>query len=132
MQGWGVSKQIKEQSKTGPPVVGGGGEETTHPAWPKCLHAQDTVQPSCAWTAPTLQPASPQAEEGGLWWHKAHLGRRPAAQHQTWPYKARLGSVRPRWWRGEEMRSLRGLVDRARSVLSGRHTQRARLAIRPA
>lgn len=84
---------------------------------------------------PSSEPASPrQGRRGGGWvpWHEAHLGRRPPPHTRMQPYKASLGSVRLRDSGGGGVRRLRGLVDRARAILSGQHTHRAGLAAGPA
>jgi len=88
---------------------------------------------------PRLGSPHPQASQpvpgragGGVPWHEAHLGRRPPPHTQMWPYKASLGSVRLRGSGGGGVRRLRGLVDRARTILSGQHTHRAGLATGPA
>ena len=98
-----------------------------------------TARPGHAWAAPTLNPASQSlagqaGRGGGVPWHEAHLGRRPPPHTRTWPYKAGLVSVRPLGGSGGGggVRSRRGLVDRARTILSGQHAQRAGLAAGPA
>lgn len=121
----GESKQIKEESKPGPLALVG---LTRH--GPSTRGALGSAQPCPSWAAPTLQPASPQQAEGG---GGLYGGIRPTwvnARARMWPYKARLGSVRSLGG-GGGVRGLRGLVDRARTILSGQHTQRAGLATVP-
>lgn len=81
---------------------------------------------------PQVSQPVPGKAGGGVPWHEAHLGRRPPPHTRMWPYKASLGSVRLRGSGGGGVRRLRGLVDRARTILSGQHTHRAGLATGPA
>lgn len=77
---------------------------------------------------PSSQPVPSRRRAGGL-----YGGIRPTwvdARARMWPYKARLGSVRSLGG-GGGVQGLRGLVDRARTILSGQHTHRAGLATVP-
>lgn len=121
----GESKQIKEESKPGPLALVG---LTRHGL--STRGALGTAQPCPSWAAPTVQSACPQQAEGG---GGLYGGIRPTwvdARARMWPYKARLGSVRSLGG-GGGVRGLRGLVDRARTILNGQYTQRAGLATVP-
>lgn len=99
---------------------------TRVPAVPRTLSSSAMAgqPPPSRWPASAGPVIAQQgAREGGV------PGPPPATR--MWPYKAGLGLVRPPGSRGG-LRSLRGLVDRARTILSGQHTKRAGLATGPA